>query len=121
MSRQLILFQADRLTEEQLSEFISPIYPQLWRMLREPFNDLADRRANDRSFRIMRPGECAQWLHRQIVDKAEDVFSGREDIAFEIRRNQFRIRYKDAVAITPKKIKERWLRRNLLTFSSYPT
>lgn len=121
MHRQLPLFDAGTLEEGQLSEFLSPIYPQLWRMLREPFDDLVERRANDRAFRIMQPGECAQWLHRQIVDKAEDVFAGRADIAFEMRRNQFRIRYRDEVAITPKKMKESWLRRNALTFSSYST
>jgi hypothetical protein len=61
------LFPSIVLDEEWLEATISPLYPQLWRMIRAPFDDLVVRRGSDRAFRIMDEGETAQWLRPQIV------------------------------------------------------
>lgn len=120
MSRQLGLFVGATLSEDQLEGLISPLYPQLWRMIREPFDDLVGRRANDSAFRLLDEGESAQWLRPQIVAKATDILGPRSDVRLEKRHGQFLINYKNEVAITPKKFRKKWLSTNL-TFSSYPT
>lgn len=120
MESQLALFPGAFQSAAEIEVLISPLYSQLWRMIREPFEDLLLRRSEDHAFRILDEGESAQWLRPQIVAKAKDLFDQRSDVTIEKRRSQLFIKYRDEVAITPKKFKRRWL-SNGLTFSSYET
>lgn len=117
---QLVMFPSIVHDEVWLESVISPLYPELWRIVRQPFDDLLTRRATDRAFRIMDEGETAQWLRPQIVDLARQIFDGHPDVRIERRKQQFFMNYKDAVAITPKKIRSDRDRKGL-TFSSYDT
>jgi hypothetical protein len=116
--RQLGLFPYPVMTEEVLEGIVSPLYPALWRMIREPFDDLVVRRASDAAFRILDEGETAWWMRPQIAERARELFKGHPDVSVEKQDGQFFLKYKQDLAIVPKKLK---LRRHRLTFSSYPT
>lgn len=118
--RQQGLFPSITLTEEWLEAAVSPLYPQLWQIIRVPFDDLLLRRAEDPAFRILEEGETAQWLRPQIVHQARQVFDGNPDIKVEKRNQQLYLNYRDRLAITPKKLKPGYRGRGL-TFSSYST
>jgi len=113
------LFSHDVLDEEKLEQMLAPLYPPFWRMLREPFDDLAARRASDRAFRILDEGECAQWLRPQIMDCARREFSGSE-VLVEKRRQQVYLNVGGLLAVTPKKFR-RNAKKPGLTFSAYGT
>ena len=114
------LFPGVDLSEQDLDDLLSPLYPKLWASIRGPFDELQHRRATDPWFRVYTEGECAQCIRPQIAFTARQLFAGEGDIQFQDYRNQFYINYRDQIAITPKKLKPRWLRRGL-TFSSYST
>lgn len=114
------LFAAIVLDEAWLESAVSPLYPQLWRMIRIPFDDLLSRRANDSRFRILDEGESAQWLRPQIVDIARQIFEGNAEVRVEKRNQQLYLNYKNTLAITPKKFKPGRDGRGI-TFSSYDT
>jgi len=115
------LFPGVDLSEQDLDDLLSPLYPKLWASIRGPFDELLRRRMSDDPwFRVYTEGECAQCLRPQIAFTARQLFAGESDIQFQEYRNQFFINYRDQLAITPKKLRPRWLRRGL-TFSSYST
>ena len=118
--RQKGLFPGIVLAEEELRHLVSPLYPKLWRMVRDPFDDFSSRRANDPKFRILDEGESAQWLRPQIVECARQLFDGDESVAISKVDQQVFLRYKDQFAIVPKKLKPK-RHGNGLTFSSYDT
>ena len=120
MERQLGLLSGPEFSEVELEAKVSPLYPSLWRMIREPSDDLFHRRSQDSAFRLLDEGESAQWLRPQIVAKAHDLFDDRADVHMEKVRGQWRLIYNNELAITPKKFKKRWLRQGF-TFSSYDT
>lgn len=120
MYRQCSLFEDIQLTEQWLEDTCSPLYSPLWRMIREPFNDLLDSRGRDKRFRILTEGECAQFLRPQIVERARELFDEHPDIKIEKCKHQLLIRVRDELAIIPKKLRPRW-RDTGLTFSSYNT
>lgn len=121
MEYQRGLFPGANLSEQDLDDLLSPLYPKLWASIRGPFDELLRRRtSNDPWFRVYSEGECAQCLRPQIAYTARQLFEGEDDIRFQDFRNQFFINYRDQIAITPKKLKPRWLSRGL-TFSSYST
>ena len=114
------LFSSIVLTEEWLRSAVAPLYPQLWSMIRQPFDDLVARRASDPAFRILDEGETAQWLRPQIVEQARRLFDGHPDVKVEKRSQQLYLNYRNELAITPKKLRPK--RRAVgLTFSSYNT
>jgi hypothetical protein len=114
------LFPGVVLAEEELERLVSPLYPKLWRMIREPFDDFSARRANDHAFRILDEGEAAQWLRPQIIECARRLFEGDTAVKVEKKNHQVFLRYEDRFAIIPKKLRaNRW--RGGLTFSSYNT
>lgn len=118
--RQQGLFKGEVLTEQKLEAIVAPYYDRLWRIIREPFEDLLRRRADDRAFTIMDEGETAQWMRPQIVERARQVFDGDPAVKVEKRRCQLFLRIREDLAITPKKFR-RDRRNNALTFSSYDT
>ena len=121
MEFQRSLFPGVDLSEQDLDDLLSPLYPKLWASIRGPFDELLRRRMSDDPwFRVYTEGECAQCLRPQIAFTARQLFAGESDIQFQEYRNQFFINYRDQLAITPKKLRPRWLRRGL-TFSSYTT
>lgn len=120
MQRQLGLFRGVEMSEDQMEAAIEPIYPHLWQMIWGPFSDLLRRRSEDAAFRIMDEGETAQWLRPQIVATARVLFEGNPDVQVEKRRSQLRIKYRNQLAITPKKFRRKWMDRGL-TFSSFET
>ena len=117
---QLGLFPSIVLDETWLEAEVSPLYPQLWRMIRTPFDDLLTRRAEDYSFRILDEGETAQWLRPQIVELARQIFVGNAEVKVEKQNQQLYLKYKDALAITPKKVRPDRDGKGI-TFSSYNT
>jgi hypothetical protein len=114
------LFPSIGLDETWLETSVSPLYPQLWRMIRSPFDDLLGRRVQDQAFRIMDEGETAQWLRPQIVELARQIFDGNNEVKVEKRNQQLYLNYKNTVAITPKKFKPARDGKGI-TFSSYDT
>ena len=118
--RQKGLFPGIVLADEELERLVSPLYPKLWRMIREPFDDLRCRRAADGAFRIMDEGETAQWLRPQIVERARQLFDGDSEITAGKKNQQFFLRWRDKFAIIPKKLR-RARDKKRLTFSSYDT
>jgi hypothetical protein len=115
------LFPGVDLSEQDLDDLLSPLYPKLWASIRGPFDELLRRRMSDDPwFRVYTEGECAQCLRPQIAYTAHQLFRGEDDVQFQVYRNQLYINYRDQLAITPKKLRPRWLRRGL-TFSSYNT
>jgi hypothetical protein len=120
VSRQLGLLDGPEFSEQQLEALLTPLYPPLWVMIDDPFQDLVKRRATDAAFRILKEGESAQWLRPQIVQRARDLCLGVPDLEVREHRNQVFLNYRNEIAITPKKYKRKWMSR-LLTFSSYET
>jgi hypothetical protein len=120
MGWQLGLFAGTTVSEDQLNACLSPLYPSLWRMVKEPFDDLIERRKIDHAFRILNSGECAQWLRPQIVAKAHDLFDLRDEITIKTVQNQLYLKYRDEILIVPKKFRKHWQHTGL-TFSSYDT
>lgn len=118
--RQKGLFPGVVLAEDELERLVSPLYPKLWRMVREPFEDLLRRRASDSAFRIMDEGETAQWLRPQIVECARRIFEGDADVVPEKKSQQFFLRWGELFAIIPKKLRRGRFNKGL-TFSSYNT
>lgn len=118
--RQKGLFPAGILTEENIENLISPYYPDLWSMIRAPFDDLVTRRANDACFRILDDGDAAQWLRPQIIEKARQAFDGHPTVKVQRRRQQLFINIDNQIAVTPKKLRDRWMGKGL-TFSAYKT
>src|SRR4051794_20505513 len=114
------LFPYPVLTEDELEAIVAPWYPQFWRMIREPFDDVLARRASDSGFRILEEGETAQWLRPQIIERARQIFDGNPDVKLEHKNQQYFLNCRNQVAVTPKKLKPRW-RKPGLTFSSYET
>lgn len=118
MIKQLSLFQVRSLTEEKLSAILEPFLPRFWRIVREPFEDLVARRADDPAFRLLEDGECAQWLRPQIIQMAREEFRNDQNVNVEKRRCQHYIRISDDLIVVPKKLTTR---DRDLHYSSYPT
>jgi hypothetical protein len=120
VSLQLGLLDGPEYSEQQLEAILKPLYPPLWLMIHEPFQDLLKRRATDGAFLILTGGETAQWLRPQIVHRARELCRGIPDLEVQENRNQVFLNYRNEIAITPKKFKRKWMSK-LLTFSSYST
>ncbi|MFO0957375.1 MAG: hypothetical protein U0800_07890 [Isosphaeraceae bacterium] len=118
--RQTGMFPGQFLPERDLLDKLSPIMPGLCSMIRQPFEDLRERRANDPAFRIMDEGETAQWLRPQIIQKARVLFQDSGKGTVLKKRSQVYLRYGDDFAIVPKKLKPKE-KSDRLTFSSYDT
>lgn len=118
--RQKGLFPGVPLVEEELERLISPLYPRLWRMIREPFEDLRGRRGSDPGFRVLDEGETAQWLRPQIVECARRIFEDDPQIIPRKKNQQFYLEWCGKFAIIPKKLRSR-RGKSRLTFSSYNT
>lgn len=99
------LFPGIVLAEDEVARMVSPLYPKLWRMIREPFEDLAVRRASDPAFRILTEGETAQWLRPQIIECARQLFDGDPSVKVVKQNQQTFLRYENQFVIIPKKLK----------------
>ena len=122
MEFQRTLLPGVDLSEQDLDDLLSPLYPKLWGSIREPFDELHRRRSGeDIWYRVYSSGECAQLLRPQIASCAKRLFADDDDIQIKEYRNQMYISYRDQVAITPKKLRPRFFCKPGLTFSSYPT
>ena len=124
--KQMGLFPSVALTEDELERLASPLYPLLWKMIREPFLDLKRRRTEDRAFRLLSEGQTAQWLRPQIIDRARQLTEGDETLSITEKNQQIFIKHKEEMLIVPKKLKlqdRKALVRLIpeLTFSSYDT
>jgi hypothetical protein len=110
-------------TLKRVHRMLRRIYPELWRCLNEPFEDLQRRRRQDADFRHLNEGQLAQWLRPQIIQRAKRIFDGNPDVRFVTIQGLELLIYRDRLAIAFKKLKLRKISaiQTALQRSNYPT
>ena len=79
--RQRWLFpQRNEVSDEEAEAILGPHYPLLWRVVLDPFDDLARRRAEDRDFIGRETTDIAWWLHTPTRLQACRLFAGNPEI-----------------------------------------
>ena len=77
MHKQLLLFPEQRAANFAAAlTILEPIViPLAWKAHKDALDEFGDRRLSDESFRILLPGEAAQFVHRQVVHRLSRLLS----------------------------------------------
>lgn len=98
-----------------LPERLSPILPTIWQAVAEPMEDWRRYRESDPNFQHLSSPGAAQWLHYQIVHRAQLLFAGNSDIKTFEQKGIFVVNYRDATYLAFKKLGRDMRRKNAWT------
>jgi hypothetical protein len=110
-------------SQQEVESLLEPYYRELWWTVREPWEDLLQRRQVDAAFRRRKGKDLAWWLHGEMVYQAETIFEKHDFRPVVLENNMFALRYRDRLLVTIKKLSRRRFkkREGLLKRSNYLT